>query len=145
MFDRFSDHARSVMALARENALRLGHEHIAPEHVLLALTEEKNGKGEKVLQGLDVDLAALRAKVEAAMEAGTPGGDVKALPFTDGAKRVLENTVEEATRLDHHHLGSEHVLLGLLGEEQGAAARALRDVGVNLETVRARVRALSGR
>ena len=142
MFDKFSDDSRTLLAIAREDALRLGHDYIAPEHLLLAVTQTKSG-AIKVLKDLEVDIEGLRATVEAAAGTGDAPADLKALPFTPGAKHVLEHTVEETKRLGHHKTGTEHLLLGLL-RGTGGAAKALQAANVDLEEARIRVRALRG-
>ena len=139
MFNQFSESGRTLMAAAREEALRLQHEYIGPEHLLLAIAHEPDDKAARLLQAFDVDLAKLGKDLETEMGTGVQTETPEQLPFAPGAKRVLEQTREEAQGLGHQHLRSEHVLLALLGEGQGIVPKVLADADLNLEAVRARV------
>lgn len=139
MFDRFTDRAKKVMSFSRQAALRLNHEYIAPEHMLLGIVEEGTGVAANVLKNMGVDLAAVRAEVERIVEPGKSQVTMGQLPFTPGGKRVLERSLEEASQFGHNYIGTEHVLLGLLRDTDGLAGRALRQLGVSLDTVRAEV------
>jgi len=140
MFDRFTDRARKVMALAREQAVGLGHDYIGTEHILLGLVKEGSGVAANVLEALDVNLEKVQMEVEKLVK---PAPDLiligQNLPFTPRAKKVLEFSLEEARALDHNYIGTEHLLLGLLREREGLAVQALTSLGLDLETVRAGV------
>ena len=144
MFDRFTDHAREVMGLALQEAQRLGHDYIGTEHVLLGLIEERSGVAADVLKILDVDLKNIRQEVEKLVSRGTTTVTMGQLPFTPRGKKVLEFTEEEAVGLGHHYLGTEHLLLGLIREQEGIAARVLQNINVCLGDVREAVRELLG-
>jgi ATP-dependent Clp protease ATP-binding subunit ClpC len=144
MFDRFTDRAKRAMTIAREEALRLGTGYIGPEHVFLGVLREANGLGHATLKGLLGDLSQLAGEVEklgapsmGAAKAGTPAP--AQLPFTAEAKYALEGALEEAAKLKHGYVGTEHLLLGLLRESEGVAARALRKHGLTPEQVRREV------
>jgi adenosylmethionine-8-amino-7-oxononanoate aminotransferase len=144
MFDRFTDRARKVMGLARQETLRFHHDHIGPEHVLIGLLSEGGGIGASVLKSLDVDLEKLRREAERRIKAGAAQGGMGQVPFSAPTKRVLEGTLDEATKLGHNYIGTEHLLLGLLRVREGIAAEALASRGVTLEAVREGVRSLLG-
>lgn len=135
MFDRFTDRARKVLSLSRNEAQRLGHDSIGTEHILLGLVKEGSGVAARALMNLEIDLKKLRQEVEKAIpsEGQPPAGQ---LPFTPRAKRVLEYAHEEAGNLGHEYIGTEHLLLGLLRETEGVAAQVLMNLGVKLEEVR---------
>jgi ATP-dependent Clp protease ATP-binding subunit ClpC len=134
------------MQLANQEAQRFNHEYIGTEHILLGLIQEGSGVAANVLQNLDIDLRKVRREVEKIVQTG-PGGDqfVRGkLPQTPRAKKVIECAVEEARKLNHNYVGSEHLLLGLLREEEGVAAQVLINFGLNLADVRAEVLNLLG-
>ena len=134
MYERFTDRARKVMQLANQEAVHLGHEYIGTEHMLLGLVNEGSGVAANVLKNLNVNLAKIREEVEKIV---MPGPDMIAmgkLPQTPRAKQVLQYAMEEAKDLKHNYVGTEHLLLGLLREEEGVAAQVLMNVGVNLGT-----------
>ena len=145
MFEKFTDRARKVINLARQEAERLGHEFIGTEHILLGLVKEGSGVAANVLEILNVDLEKVRLEVEKYV---TSSGETKSastsLPFTPKAKKVLELAMEEARNLDHNYIGTEHLLLGLLRESEGMAAQVLLNLDVRLEDVRAEVMELLG-
>ena len=146
MFERFTDRARKVMQLANQEAQRFNHEYIGTEHVLLGLVKEGSGVAANVLKNLDIDLRKIRLEVERIVQHG-PGGDnatLGRLPHTPRAKKVIEYSMEEARGLNHNYVGTEHILLGLLREEEGVAARVLMNLGLKLEDVRAEVLDLLG-
>src|SRR6187200_1436085 len=146
MYERFTDRARKVMQLANQEAQRFNHEYIGTEHILLGLVKEGSGVAANVLKNLDVDLRKIRLEVEKIVQTG-PGGDQIALgnlPHTPRAKKVIEYSVEEARRLNHNYVGTEHLLLGLLREEEGVAAQVLMNLGLKLEDVREEVMNLLG-
>jgi ATP-dependent Clp protease ATP-binding subunit ClpA len=138
MFERFTDRARRVVVLSQEEARLLGHNYIGTEHILLGLVHEGEGVGARSLEALGVDLAKVRRKVEEIIgEAdGQPSGHI---PFTPRAKKVLELSLREALQLGHNHIGTEHVLLGLVREGEGVAAQVLVALGADLTTVRSKV------
>jgi ATP-dependent Clp protease ATP-binding subunit ClpA len=144
VFDQFTDRARMVMGLARQEAERLQHAYIGTEHLLLGLVEEGSGIAASVLKNLDVDPQSARAEVEKLVRRGetaTPSGQV---PFTPRAKRVLELGVEEAATLGHAYVGTEHLLLGLIREDEGVGAQVLRTLGAGIDRVRSEVMVLIG-
>jgi len=136
MFERFTDRARKVMALANQEAQRFNHEYIGTEHVLLGLVKEGTGVGANVLKNLEVDLHKVRMEVERLVKSGPEMVSMGKLPHTPRAKKVVEYAIEEARNLNHNYVGTEHLLLGLLREREGVAAQVLMNVGLNLEEVR---------
>ncbi len=144
MFERFTDRARKVMALANQEAQRFNHEYIGTEHVLLGLVKEGTGVGATVLKNLDVDLKKLRLEVEKLVKSGPDMVTMGKLPQTPRAKKVIEFAIEEARALNHNYVGTEHILLGLLRETEGVAAQVLMNLGLNLEQVRQEVLNLLG-
>jgi len=139
----FTERVRDVLALARAEALRLKHEYIGTEHILLGLLKEGQGTGATALRNLGVDFTAVTASVERTIKRGRGSGDAD-LPFTSRAKKVLELAMSTARELSHHYVGTEHVLLGLLAEEHGIAAQLLNEAGVTFDAARAEVRAVLG-
>jgi len=134
-FDKFTERARKVLSLAQEEAQRFQHNHIGTEHLLLGLVREGEGVAAKVLSNLGVELNKVRSAVEFIIGRG----DRIVLGvsgLTPSAKKVIELAVDEARRLNHHYIGTEHLLLGLASEEKGIAAGVLESLGVNLEKVR---------
>jgi len=144
MFDRFTDRARKVMGLARQEAQRLRHDYIGTEHVLLGLVEEGSGVAASVLKNLDVDLRKIRRAVEKLVGGGSTIPSMGLIPFTPRAKKVLELSLEEATRLGHTYIGTEHLLLGLIREDESIAAQVLRNMNVRIEDVRTGVLEILG-
>ncbi len=136
MFDRFTDRARRAMGLAKAEANRLGHEYIGTEHLLFGVLAQPDCAAVKVLDALGIDRARIRSELERLVPPEPAGSTEGNLPFTPRAKRVLELTVDESTRLGSRAIGTEHVLLGLIREEDGIAALVLREVGVGLDAVR---------
>ncbi|MCD4656205.1 MAG: ATP-dependent Clp protease ATP-binding subunit [Planctomycetes bacterium] len=145
MFDKFTDRARKVMGHARQEAQKFNHEYIGTEHVLLGLIQEGTGVASSVLRNLDVEVRKIRAEIEKTVSSGqkmiTIGGK---LPFTQSAKKVLDYGEEEAKKLGHNYIGTEHLLLGLLHEKEGVAATVLQKLGVKLEDVKREVHELLG-
>jgi ATP-dependent Clp protease ATP-binding subunit ClpA len=144
LYDRFTDRARKVMAYARQEAQRFNHDFIGTEHILLGLIKEGGGVAANVLRDLDVDVKKVRLEVERMMQ---PNPDVQTKgqpPFTPRAKRVIAFSLEEARALEHNYIGTEHILLGLLRENEGVAAHVLTNLGVKLEAVREAVLHLLG-
>ncbi len=144
MFERFTDRARKVMALANQEAQRFNHEYIGTEHILLGLVKEGSGVGANVLKALGVDLRKVRLEVEKLVKQGPEMVTMGKLPQTPRAKKVIEYAIEEARNLNHNYVGTEHLLLGLLREHDGVAAQVLRNLGLKLEEVREEVLNLLG-
>ena len=144
MFERFTDRARKVMALANQEAQRFNHEYIGTEHILLGLVKEGSGVGANVLKNLDVDIKKLRLEVEKLVKSGPDMVTMGKLPHTPRAKKVIEFAIEEARSLNHNYIGTEHLLLGLLRESEGVAAQVLMNLGLKLEEVRQEVLNLLG-
>src|SRR5437588_8894600 len=134
-FDKFTKRARKVLSLAQEEAQRLQHHSIGTEHLLLGLVREGEGVAANVLSNLGVDLTRVRSAIELRIGRGdrVVSGEIG---LTPGAKKVIELAVDEARRLNHHYIGTEHLLLGLVRESEGIAAGVLESLGVNLEKVR---------
>ncbi len=135
-FEKFTERARKVLTLAQEEAQRFNHNYIGTEHILLGLVREGEGVAAKVLANLGVELTKVRSAVEFIIGRGerTVRGEIG---LTPRAKRVIELAVDEARRLNHNYIGTEHLLLGLLREGEGVAAGVLESLGVSLEKVRA--------
>jgi len=144
MFERFTDRARKVMALANQEAQRFNHEYIGTEHILLGLVKEGSGVGATVLKNLDVDIKKLRLEIEKLVKSGPDMVTMGKLPQTPRAKKVIEFAIEEARALNHNYVGTEHILLGLLRETEGIAAQVLMNLGLKLEDVRQEVLNLLG-
>ena len=145
MFEKFTDRARKVINLARQEAERLGHEFIGTEHILLGLVKEGSGVAANVLEILNIDLEKIRIEVEKFVApSGSTVTHSNSLPFTPKAKKALEMAMEEARNLDHNYIGTEHLLLGLLRENEGMAAQVLLNLNVRLEDVRAEIMEILG-
>ena len=144
MYERFTDRARKVMQLANQEAHRFNHEYIGTEHILLGLVKEGSGVAANVLRNLDVDLRRIRNEVEKLVQSGPDMVTLGRLPHTPRAKKVLEYSMEEARNLNHNYVGTEHVLLGLLREQEGVAAQVLMNLSLKLEDVREEVLNLLG-
>ncbi len=132
------------MALANQEAQRFNHEYIGTEHILLGLVKEGSGVGANVLKNLDVDLRKVRLEVEKLVKSGPDMVTMGRLPQTPRAKKVIEYAIEEARNLNHNYVGTEHLLLGLLREQDGVAAQVLMNLGLKLEEVREEVLNLLG-
>jgi bifunctional DNase/RNase len=134
-FDKFTERARKVLSLAQEEAQRFQHNYIGTEHLLLGLVREGEGVAAKVLSNLGVELNKVRSSVEFIIGRGDRivQGEIG---LTPRAKKVIELAADEARRLNHHSIGTEHLLLGLVREGEGIAAGVLESLGVNLEKVR---------
>ncbi len=134
-FDKFTERARKVLSLSQEEAQRFQHNYIGTEHLLLGLVREGEGVAAVVLSNLGVELNKVRDTVEAIIGRGDRIvlGEIG---LTPRAKKVIELAVDEARRLKHHYIGTEHLLLGLVREGEGIAAGVLESMGVNLEKVR---------
>src|ERR687884_1099383 len=137
-FDKFTERARKVLSLAQEEAQRFQHNYIGTEHLLLGLVREGDGVAAKVLSNLGVELTKVRSAVEFIIGRGDRIvlGEIG---LTPRAKKVIELAVDEARRLNHHYIGTEHLLLGLVREGEGIAAGVLESLGVSLDKVRNQV------
>ena len=135
-FEKFSERARRVLSLAQEEAQRFNHNYIGTEHILLGLVRETEGVAARVLSGLSVDLGKVRSAVEFIIGRGERPAQGE-IGLTPRAKKVVELAVDEARRMNHTYIGTEHLLIGLLREGEGVAAGVLESLGVNLEKVRA--------
>ena len=144
MFERLTDRARKVMALANQEAQRFNHEYIGTEHILLGLVKEGSGVGANVLKHLEIDLRKVRLEVEKLVKSGPDMVTMGKLPQTPRAKKVIEYAIEEARSLNHNYVGTEHLLLGLLREQDGVAAQVLMNLDLKLEDVREEVLNLLG-
>ena len=134
-FEKFSERARRVLSLAQEEAQRFNHNYIGTEHILLGLVRESEGVAARVLANLGTELSKIRSAVEFIIGRGerpSPGE----IGLTPRAKKVIELAVDEARRLNHHYIGTEHLLTGLMREGEGVAAGVLESLGVNLDRVR---------
>jgi ATP-dependent Clp protease ATP-binding subunit ClpC len=144
MYERFTDRARKVMQLANQEAQRFNHEYIGTEHILLGLVKEGSGVAANVLKNLEIDLRKIRLEVEKIVQTGPDMVTMGKLPQTPRAKKVIEYSIEEARNLNHNYVGTEHLLLGLLREQEGVAAQVLMNLGLKLEDVREEVLNLLG-
>ena len=138
MFERFTDHARSVMATANKQAQELGHYRIGTEHIFLGLLKQDAGTGWKILKDRGVDIDRMLGEIEQFLKLKPnpePAADSR-LAGTPSAVQVVQYAVEEAQALKHNHIGTEHLLLGLLREADGIAAQVLANLGIKLEDVR---------
>src|SRR5438876_422434 len=134
MFEKFTERARKVMSLARQEAQRLNSEFIGTEHILLGIIQEGGGVAAKVLKNLNVDLKRIRQEIEKLITPSTsPTVTLGQLPFSPRAKRVIELAGEAASQLGHDVIGTEHLLLGLLKENEGIAAQVLTNLGLKLD------------
>ena len=138
MFERFTEKAIKVIMLAQEEARRLGHNFVGTEQILLGLIGEGTGIGPKALKSVGVNLKDARIEVEKIIGRGS-GFVAVEIPFTPRAKRVLECSLEEARQLGHNYIGTEHLLLGLIREGEGVAARVLENLSVDLSKVRSKI------
>jgi len=144
MYQNFTENARKVMSLANKEGVRFNHDYVGTEHVLLGLIRVGTGVAAHVLRNLDVDSRSIRLEVEKMVPPGPETVTMRQLPLTPRAKKVLELSVEEAHALGHNYVGTEHLLLGLLRENDGVAARVLMNLGLQLDRVRQEVLNLVG-
>ncbi|HZW67424.1 MAG TPA: ATP-dependent Clp protease ATP-binding subunit [Pseudogracilibacillus sp.] len=142
MFGRFTERAQKVLALAQQEAIRLGHSNIGTEHILLGLIREGEGIAAKALQALDLDTKEIQEEVEKLIGKGNQA--MKAIHYTPRAKKVVELSQDEARKLSHPYVGTEHILLGLIREGEGVAARVLHNLDVSLNKARQQVMRLLG-
>ncbi|MBI4249853.1 MAG: ATP-dependent Clp protease ATP-binding subunit [Elusimicrobia bacterium] len=144
MSNRFTERAQRVILIAQEEAKRLNHDYVGTEHILLGLIALGEGVAAQVLANLGVDLRRVRSEIEKIVGTGDNVMLLGEIPFTPRAKKVLEYAVEEAQHMGHSYVGTEHLLLGLIREEEGVAARVLENLGLKLEVVREEVLNLLG-
>lgn len=142
MFGRFTERAQKVLALAQEEAIRLGHNNIGTEHILLGLVREGEGIAAKALYGLGLGAEKIQKEVENLIGRGQEGSQT--IHYTPRAKKVIELSMDEARKLGHSYVGTEHILLGLIREGEGVAARVLNNLGVSLNKARQQVLQLLG-
>ena len=144
MFNRFTERARKVIILAKEEARRFNHDYIGTEHILLGLIREGEGVAAAVLQKMGVSLENIRLEVEKLVQPGPTTQIIGDIPFTPRAKKALELAAEEARALGHNYIGTEHLLLGLIREGEGVASQVLLNLGLDLNTVRNEIMELLG-
>ena len=135
MFERFTERARQVVVLAQDEARALKHNYIGTEHILLGLLREEEGLAARVLESLDITVEEVRVRVARIVAQGEEVTTAQ-LPFTPRAKKVLEFALREALSLGHNSIGTEHILLGLVRENEGVAARVLCDFDADAEKIR---------
>jgi ATP-dependent Clp protease ATP-binding subunit ClpC len=136
MFERFTERARQVVVLAQDEARTFKHNYIGTEHILLGLLREQAGLAARVLDSLDITVEEVRSQVARIVGQGTDDVTPGQIPFTPRAKKVLELALREALSLGHNHIGTEHILLGLVRESEGVAARILLDFDADAEKIR---------
>lgn len=136
MYERFTDRARKVMWLANQEAQRFNHEYVGTEHILLGLVKEGVGVAAHVLASFGIDLRKIRLEVEKLIQSGPDIVTIGKLPQTPGTKKVMELAIEEARELNDNHVGTEHLLLGLLRHNEGVAASVLNNLGVSHDYAR---------
>jgi ATP-dependent Clp protease ATP-binding subunit ClpC len=145
VFERFTERAKQVVVLAQEEARALKHNYIGTEHILLGLLREEEGLAARVLESLDITVEEVRAQVARIIGPGDEPIVSGQIPFTPRAKKVLELSLREALSLKHNYIGTEHILLGLVRENEGVAARILLDFDADAEKIRNEImRVLSG-
>jgi len=147
MFERFTDKARKVMAIASEQARRFGHKYIGTEHIFLGLVKEGSGTGAEVLKNLGVDIEKMLPEVEQLFKLkGGPDAVAEGkIQQTQNAIKVIEYAIEEARNLNHDYIGTEHILLGLLRVSEGIAAQVLANLGVSIEKARMEIEKMPDR
>ncbi|MBI9016578.1 MAG: hypothetical protein JEZ07_04870 [Phycisphaerae bacterium] len=138
MFERYTQNARSVMDHARQEAQKLKHDHVGTEHVLLGLAEVKSGVAYDILIHRDICLKTVKAEIVKLVQNGTGHEDTdwEKLPRTKHCQNMVDDAVKEARELKHNHIGTEHLLLGLLHENEGTGAQVIRNMGLKLDQVR---------
>ncbi len=145
MYERFTDQAQKVMQLADQQARRFNHGYIGTEHILLGLVNAGSGVGPVILKKLHIDFETVRQKVEKSLGEGPERVTGRKLPLTPRAKMVVEYAMDEGCRLSQSHVGTEHILLGLLWEQEGVAAQVLMSLGAGIKEVLAEVLKVLGR
>lgn len=136
MYEKFTDRARKVMQLANQEAQRYKHEYIGTEHILLGLIAEGSGVAANVLKNLNIDLGKIRKEIEKIIQCGPDVVTMGKLPQTPRAKKVVEYAIEETRNFKHNYVGTEHLLLGLIREEEGVASQVLMNLGLSLTAIR---------
>lgn len=145
MFEQFTERARKVLSLSRQEAQRLNSEFIGTEHVLLGIIQEGGGVAAKVLKNLNMDLKRVRQEIEKLVVPSTaPTSTLGALPFSPAVKRVFDCAQEEAVRMGHGVVGTEHLLLGLLRMDEGIAVNILKNLGIEVKAVEDMTREVLG-
>ena len=144
MFDKFTDRARKVIALARQEAERLNNDYIGTEHVLMGLIKEGSGVASNILENLNIDPEKVLFEIEKVVQAGTNMVTMGQLPFTPRTKKMLEYSLEEMRNLGHNYIGTEHLLLGLIRENDSEAAQVMLSMGIELDKVRKEVLKILG-
>lgn len=144
MFDRFTERARKVILLAKEESKRFNHDYIGTEHILLGLIKEGEGVASAVLQNLGLNLDMIRLETEKLVQPGPSTVTSGDIPFTPKAKKVIELAMDEARSLGHNYIGTEHLLLGLIRENEGVASQVLLNLGLDLNKVRKEIMELLG-
>jgi ATP-dependent Clp protease ATP-binding subunit ClpC len=144
MFNRFTERARKVIILAKEEAKRFNHDYIGTEHILLGLIREGEGVAASVLEKMGLSLENIRLEIEKLVQPGPTTQIIGDLPFTPRSKKALELSAEEAHALGHNYIGTEHILLVLIREEEGVASQVLINLGLDLETVRNKIMEVLG-
>jgi ATP-dependent Clp protease ATP-binding subunit ClpA len=143
-FDRFNDRAKRVLALAQDEAIRFNHNYIGTEHLLLGLVREGEGAAARVLDSMGVELSKVRVSVESIIGRGDSTKSPSEISLSPRTKKVIELAIDEARKLGHSHVGTEHLLLGLVREGGHVGAKVLESLGVTLEKVRDQVIAVVG-
>ena len=143
-FDRFNDRAKRVLALAQDEAIRFNHNYIGVEHLLLGLVREGEGVAARVLDSLGIDLSKMRSSVEVMIGRGKETTSPSEITLSPRTKKVIELAVDESRKLGHSHVGTEHLLLGIVREGESVGAGVLESMGVNLEQVRHQAIAVLG-
>jgi len=136
MFERFTERARRVILLAQNEARSLDHDYVGTEHLLLALIEEGHGVGAKALEAMQISMDAVRQRVEEITGRGQVPSRKGHIPFTPGAKKVLELSLREALQFGHDYIGTEHLVLGLVRDGDGVAGQVLVSLGADLDRTR---------
>jgi ATP-dependent Clp protease ATP-binding subunit ClpC len=144
MFERFTEHARDVFSLASQEAQRFGNPYLGTEHILWGLAKEVQGVAAAVLEQCGVDLKPLRQEVDALLQDRPHVEAIEALPPSEHAKQALQFAIDEARQMHHTHVGTEHLLLGLLRDGGTVAAAVLANLGLERELVRDEVRKVAG-
>src|ERR1043166_4154582 len=135
-FDRFNDRAKRVLALAQDEAIRFNHNYIGTEHLLLGLVREGEGVAARTLDSLGVELSKVRMAVEFKIGRGAAGTSPSEITLSPRVKKVIELAVDEAKKFGHSHVGTEHLLLGIVREGEGVASGVLESLGLSLEKIR---------
>ncbi len=145
MYERFTDRFRKIMQFANQEAIRFNHDYVGTEHILIGLVREGNGVAAILLKKFAVELHKIRIEVETRIQSGPDMVTMGKLPQTPHAKKSIEYAMYEARILNDDYVGTEHLLLGLLHEDEGIAAQVLMNLGLRFEKVRAEIEAIPGR